>query len=858
MRRKVFAGIVVLAFFSVSTQASFGQSRIAAFVIDQLSGPISNAVQDSADVDDAGPFVDSVVAFLREDEEEAAAYFVSGLVVNSVEDPAEVNEILDSIAGISGVASLAFLATGNRELSVRLSRFNRGLRGAPVLEEWREAQERGDDVRIEDGEVVIVETRESDEDEQDVVAATEDTPTYVQQRDDEVLPLLNIVHGREGADVLVDGDKVDESEYEEYMFDEDVLGPGLREITIRDELYESTLMVFVNPGRETESNFDQIELQMERGYFDLEVAPNIDGLDVYVDGAQVGKTPVSAQVRAGERNVEIRGEWVESYETSIEGNVDDNERLEPELVARGALRISQDVPGSAHITIDGESREVSYSRTYLEPGTYEVEISEPDGRFRSISDEITIEPGQSTVLSPNIEYRTGTLGVSGVPPDTQVLLDGEEMELDRADDGTMEAEVDEAVIGERIIAFTAPYLDEPSLERTVVSEDETTHVSAPTGMLELTEIPPTSEVALFSESSDSQHETVTSDGGTLVLPVIASDIDVEITGEFVLEPYRATVEIEPGETVSPEVDIEPAGVLELELVLPRTSEYEFATLEVESGYEYRIYPADDTDPPAFTEVSTETESIRELLPAQDYVIEGRRANDDSLGLQQRITVEPWANTSVQGRIERTRSVQILELERELARTSTELKPGRRARTIRRIAFGLGIGSATLAVVSHTQSQNALDSYEQASTSAGAQEYRETAERWRGIRNISAGTALGSFGIGTTTFLWRSAEDEPWLRRIAFGLAMGTAGSGVYSYFQANNAHDSYEQAQTTAEAAKFRRETAQWDLATWSSFGVSAASLAVSGLTYTRGGALRETLTLERDIERHLEELYEE
>ena len=75
----------------------------------------------------------------------------------------------------------------------------------------------------------------------------------------------------------------------------DGLPAGRRRITIIDGADAAEIMVFVNPGRVTETGFDEIELPLRRGVAWLTVDPHIPGLPVYVDDAFIGTTPIVDQ-----------------------------------------------------------------------------------------------------------------------------------------------------------------------------------------------------------------------------------------------------------------------------------------------------------------------------------------------------------------------------------------------------------------------------------------------------------------------------------------------------------------------------------------------------------------------------------
>ncbi|TVQ23606.1 MAG: hypothetical protein EA383_13730 [Spirochaetaceae bacterium] len=785
-RVPVFVFLLVL----VSHQA-FAQSGVAAFVIERLRGPIVNAVDSTIEVEDSGPFVDAVVAFLRDRDDEAAIHFVSGLIVNSIDSEEDVENVLTAIAGVSSVSQIVFVLAGQRQLAARLGAFQQELSHAPAIERWREAKATGDDVQIVDGELVVEEqvAVEEQEDDQPVVAVTE-TPTYVQRRDDEVMPLLNVIHGRRGAEVILDGESVGHSLYEEYMFDD--LPAGLREITIRDNEYESSLMVFVNPGRETEANFDEVELRMERGYFTLQVEPDVsdraaETISVYVDGVNLGAPPIEADIRTGTRQVELRSAWTERYAIEVTGQIGDTQTLAPNLVEYGAIRFADSIPASTMVSFDDASdlEEVRYGRRMLRPGTYRVRLEDDAGTFEPLTVEVTVVPFETSRVEPDLSFRLGQLRVTELPPATSVYLDGERihepvsMESSRLDAVVIPG----LVIGERVIALDSPFTEDPYVFPVTLREGQTVEVSAEAARLELSGMAPDAEIHLNGHRAESVSFAAGPDSRAIFLP--PGTYEYELRSDQYPEPPSGSVTLEPSDRHAVSFDDQQFGQLRLALEVGDTLDLGPIEVEHSSEFVYEIESMDGeitirstvgtVDSSIAATVARwfggaeETEEgddddpgvrqLRTFLPPGTYTASLGREDDTGPPSTVQFEIEPWSTHSAHLVGQVTSELFMAELGLALDDVGEQLAPARRARVVRNVAFGTSIAAGVFGGYAIYRATSLQDEYHDAATTSKAVELRGRSEAWGLTGSLSLGGAIGFATAGTISAFLSSPDPE---------------------------------------------------------------------------------------------------
>jgi len=196
MHNKKLATVVAMVIF-LTVLALPAQAQLTGLVMNILRPVLEGAVK-GIGVAEPAPFVDSAISFIEGKPGNATVSFIAGLVNNKITDPDQATKIVNGIAGASAVAGTALYLSGDRETGKKLASFAYFMINNPTFKSWREAVAAGQDVKIENGQVVVV--------TQTAPAAAAAAPPpreeYVQTRSDEVSPNLNIRHGRPGAETF--------------------------------------------------------------------------------------------------------------------------------------------------------------------------------------------------------------------------------------------------------------------------------------------------------------------------------------------------------------------------------------------------------------------------------------------------------------------------------------------------------------------------------------------------------------------------------------------------------------------------------------------------------------------------------
>lgn len=733
MRRTV-AFFLLLIFLSTIPVYAQNNGRIAGGLIRLLRPLISGAVEKASKgkVQDADPFVMAVAYMVQSEPDRASISFLEGLINNGVVEQEAVTSILNGITGVAIGSSLVLTLAGQDEVGKEIAQFAVKIRTNPIFKKWSDAVARGESARIVNGELVIeeekaVESGQSAQDDTRTAQGNTVEQGYQPTKENEVLPFLNIRHGRPGAKIFVDEKEVATSTYEEYMFND--LPAGKHRITVSDGIYEGSVTVFVNPGRETRTGFDEIALEMAKGRAFLTVDLGIKGLPVYLDERILGTTPlVNKIISAGSHRVEVKSEWNEATGWDINPMAREKVVIKETITVSGAIRPAFNIPEDAEITINGRVSPVQYENMYLLPGAYDVSIKHPT--IFPYSRKVTVSAAKVTKLGEGLAFRTGKLKIQPLPANVDILIDG----VNITAMGDPENVLDHMVIGEHRVLLLNRYLKEqrPDIRTVQIEEGKTTSLEIETGRVVLNSIPEDSILLLGGESfpldSRSPREKPAS------LPLTPGSYEIHLSGEGI-QSEKVAVVVKGGEDVLQHLDINYYGSVDLQFS-------HIVELEISKNGKP-------------IEAHKHIKQMQIELPAGIYVANARRAGDRGWGLTETFEVaRSTGSNAVKHFFEVDYSpAHKLDLAHdELAGIEKKLA-GRPGKVIAGLSFlGAGVLGTVTATVSYFLGTDALDRYENATLTSDAVSARADAELYGTITTAAAGASAGAVSVGSVLLL----------------------------------------------------------------------------------------------------------
>ena len=480
--RKFLLAAAIIGFAAV--QAG-GQDASAALAVNVLKGPISAAISSAVpSLQHPEPFVDALAAYLNDQREPALADFLTGLTSNNITDPTTVNTILNAMETAGSSAALFLALTGKNSVALQVQGFVSFISGSQQLMQWSAAVASGQTVRIEGDQVAVVSSRSA--------PAELDVPRHP----NEVTPVLNIIHGQPGAEVLLDDEKVAVSKYEQYTFQN--LTAGKHIIVVQTAAARGAVEVFVNPSRQTQAGYDEIPLSLAPRTFTLVINSPITGADVLVDGARVGSTPLMTPVAVGTHKVALQSPWMDTFTQTVSGTADARVVVTPTSRQYGTVSLSEALPAGASLVIDGTAADTLPLK--LPSGTHRYAVSAAEtATYRAASGSFFVLPGQQAAVTP-LAYKYGTVVLQGAPYGCDAVIDG----ATKLNVGIV-ASSSNVVAGQHVLTLVFPGNEgSPFTQSVTVEEGRATTVSVPTGRLSFAHVASTIPISLNAVAVNSQ------------------------------------------------------------------------------------------------------------------------------------------------------------------------------------------------------------------------------------------------------------------------------------------------------------------------------------------------------------------
>ena len=223
----------------------------------------------------------------------------------------------------------------------------------------------------------------------------------------------------QGARVTIDG-----SERGRTPLVVEDLAPGPHGVLVQEARYLDLRREVVIEGRGVEQTLS-LTLVPRWALVTLSAVPA--GASLWVDGEEVGTVPITTELLAGTRELELRREGYNTWRHSLEVIANQPQTL-PEVVlapADGVLRIVSRPPG-ASVTIDRQYAGQTPVAVPISPKkAHAVAVSKAG--YQGATHTATVEPGGEAPLVIDLAPITGALQVLAEPLDAELFLDGKAM-----------------------------------------------------------------------------------------------------------------------------------------------------------------------------------------------------------------------------------------------------------------------------------------------------------------------------------------------------------------------------------------------------------------------------------------------
>ncbi|HWE23986.1 MAG TPA: PEGA domain-containing protein, partial [Myxococcales bacterium] len=234
-------------------------------------------------------------------------------------------------------------------------------------------------------------------------------------------PALTIESDPVGAIVLVDGKERGRTPFLAPV------PPGRHDVLLRAPGRRDLAIEFTMP-REKDLSLKK-EMAPASASARVTIASIPEDAALAIDGKEVGPSPWSGELRAGEHSVQVRrGGYFGAERTFAVQTTRDLYLSFPleRIAGPGQLRVETDPP-DAELSIDGQKPVPAPYVGELSTGDHNVEVSSVG--YRSVAQQITMAPGQQISLRLTLSPATGgnvppIVGVNSAPEGAMLYLDG--------------------------------------------------------------------------------------------------------------------------------------------------------------------------------------------------------------------------------------------------------------------------------------------------------------------------------------------------------------------------------------------------------------------------------------------------
>ncbi len=499
---------------------------------------------------------------------------------------------------------------------------------------------------------------------------------------------------------------------------------GARSLEFRSTTGSQSRAARIAEGAETEIRFSTALNQT----FTLLVDPGFAGVEVLVDGTRLGSTPLAAEVPAGTRAVQLRGDFILPVTAHVDGNPRSLVEFSPDIVRLGRLTIEAEVPDGYRVVLDGEVVSFDGLSDLVPIDTHNLSIRHP--LLQDNRTEVDVAYAREVRVSPVLLPRVGELEVIGVPDFVRVYVDGE-LWTPRQDAGHR---LDQAAIGERVLRFESPF-DVSYETRSVVQEGGRTSLLARAGVLMLRDLREGTELTLNGRPVPSGSH----DAREISLSVIPGEYEVAAHGEWIV-PMAQRVRVEDGGVVELSLRGELGGRLVLELPPD-----EALRIEIEGRSLAEATSFESVSDPAVV-----------VLPPEEYVVRARRASDIDWAFEEPVSLEARRERFIDlSRLAMSPTFQIQELRGVRTELEKVILPEIELHDFLTVggwvSFGAGALGTGIALLGYLLADVAYTEYANATTSAAAVAAANRVDTWTTV--FAVGVGIGGAGVSLGPALW---------------------------------------------------------------------------------------------------------
>jgi formylglycine-generating enzyme required for sulfatase activity len=168
----------------------------------------------------------------------------------------------------------------------------------------------------------------------------------------------------------------------------------------------------------------EMKVELTPAWARLSIESKPSGASVYLDGQEIGKTPLEHDTDAGRHQLKISDPDFQPWETELLVKHNEPQRIGPvELgLPDGALSIRSTPPG-ADVTAAGKYRGRTPVTFDLAAGVSQEIVVQTEG-YEPATEHVRVSPGEKRSLDVSLKAQRVSVNVRGEPADAELWIDG--------------------------------------------------------------------------------------------------------------------------------------------------------------------------------------------------------------------------------------------------------------------------------------------------------------------------------------------------------------------------------------------------------------------------------------------------
>jgi hypothetical protein len=200
----------------------------------------------------------------------------------------------------------------------------------------------------------------------------------------------------------------------------DVAASGNRNIVVTVKYYEMDLLNINTLGPYYMQ--DDQYFNIKNPYGKISVSTNPQGVDIYVDGKYMGKSPMTiSNVVQGKHTVLLKKDGYNDVSTTVSVTADSQSSISKTLTQKtGSISVSTN-PRGASVNIDGKYAGISpLTANGILPGSHDISFSM--NNYRDVYDSFYVSAGTTTTYSKNLVKENGNIDIDSTPAGASVYF----------------------------------------------------------------------------------------------------------------------------------------------------------------------------------------------------------------------------------------------------------------------------------------------------------------------------------------------------------------------------------------------------------------------------------------------------